>query len=751
MSKIVDVEVTEILPSGIKVRTVDGHDGFIRHRELSWDERSWITPELPSIGQVTKAKVIRDDANLGQYIHLSLRELNNPWDDINKKYKRGQPVRGEVVEVRYFGVFVQIEPGITAIIWPKNVPLLQIQSVRDIFSIGDQVHGVITHIDAGKRRIGINLTKRLNELWRLTPKFRKLYQLDLLQDFSEVNRLERDQIYQNNSVKLSSGSQQTDISIKNLILVIDDKKKELANICRSLENHFDINLECASSEAEAFSKVEKYIFDLVIIDLKLGDENGLLLGKKLIRHYPRLMVIITSTTVPPHYVLSEIRRIGFIFEIKQPEMIIETIELTYKDRGKDFKGTEYLLSSRGNFVRELGMTAFANYKLHEVLNNLIFHVVERTSISQAMVLDVDVSQKAVAIIAANPPLTMELHNRSEDGLYHSPVETVILHEVQFSAENIDQESDLRFKHFFPLFKYKSCICLPLKISGATMRHVLVMLSEHHQKLTDFDYSQAATIAVMLRAAIERSTLLDYMQRYEHRYTIGQLLNSLVHEIKPKLDGFEGLLQTVYLLLQEATTTNDLTTKNQCLVEVKNIVGETLQVKQTISDLVQAYMRIASKDLEAVDVNLVSHKVVRQMEAMAKEEGVTIEIDAKQDLPLALAVQTSLEQILTNVILNALQQINRKRIELERIARERNWDTSLFQKGLIIIQTRNIDDSTSPQSIEILVYDTGPGIHHSRREKIFLLDTSGRRRGHGLGLYISRNLVEMMGGAIKAFR
>jgi signal transduction histidine kinase len=54
----------------------------------------------------------------------------------------------------------------------------------------------------------------------------------------------------------------------------------------------------------------------------------------------------------------------------------------------------------------------------------------------------------------------------------------------------------------------------------------------------------------------------------------------------------------------------------------------------------------------------------------------------------------------------------------------------------------------PYPIQIIVIDTGPGIHYHQQERIFLLDTSTRRTGHGLGLYISRNLAETMGGRLR---
>jgi signal transduction histidine kinase len=48
----------------------------------------------------------------------------------------------------------------------------------------------------------------------------------------------------------------------------------------------------------------------------------------------------------------------------------------------------------------------------------------------------------------------------------------------------------------------------------------------------------------------------------------------------------------------------------------------------------------------------------------------------------------------------------------------------------------------------LVIDTGPGVRYPDQKRIFRLDTSTREEGHGWGLFISRNLVEIMRGRLR---
>jgi len=129
MKNRIEVEILEINARGIIVKILSSHEiGFIRRRELSWDRRVSVTPLLPQIGQ--KLKVISLPKKSG--VSFSLRQMSDPWQDAHKKFREGQVVRAEVVNIRHFAAFVQIEPGIDAVIWPRDMPLQNNQLPTDL-------------------------------------------------------------------------------------------------------------------------------------------------------------------------------------------------------------------------------------------------------------------------------------------------------------------------------------------------------------------------------------------------------------------------------------------------------------------------------------------------------------------------------------------------------------------------------------------------------------------------------------------
>lgn len=121
MARTVQVQVLEIRHGGVLVEIQeDTRVGFIRRRELSWDRRVSVPPSLPQVGEQIEAQIIQERRGT-HYIYLSRRQLTDPWQGAEGKYHLGDVVRGEVVNVRRFGVFVQIEPGIVAIVWPRDI------------------------------------------------------------------------------------------------------------------------------------------------------------------------------------------------------------------------------------------------------------------------------------------------------------------------------------------------------------------------------------------------------------------------------------------------------------------------------------------------------------------------------------------------------------------------------------------------------------------------------------------------------
>jgi len=171
-----------------------------------------------------------------------------------------------------------------------------------------------------------------------------------------------------------------------------------------------------------------------------------------------------------------------------------------------------------------------------------------------------------------------------------------------------------------------------------------------------------------------------------------------------------------------------------------------QDKAQLKELLDAYSRLVSGHFEAVDVAALLHKVKLQMDTKARHAGVEIHLEVPLNLPPVRAIASRFEQVVLNLVLNSIQQIEQQNDTLARINLSQYHGGRLVRHGLVIIRAE-YDEQNKPGFVKIKVVDTGPGVHYHKQQRIFLLDTSTRSRGHGLGLFISRNLMEMMGGRL----
>lgn len=90
-------------------------------------------------------------------IALSLREVpaSDPWKDLGKQYVEGAEVEGKVEQVSRFGIFVELEPGLTGLLPMSAVKLPEGGLARRTYPPGREIKVVIESIDRKRRRLGL--------------------------------------------------------------------------------------------------------------------------------------------------------------------------------------------------------------------------------------------------------------------------------------------------------------------------------------------------------------------------------------------------------------------------------------------------------------------------------------------------------------------------------------------------------------------------------------------------------------------
>ncbi|MBX6772640.1 MAG: HAMP domain-containing histidine kinase [Chloroflexi bacterium] len=206
----------------------------------------------------------------------------------------------------------------------------------------------------------------------------------------------------------------------------------------------------------------------------------------------------------------------------------------------------------------------------------------------------------------------------------------------------------------------------------------------------------------------------------------ELLSVVSHELRTPLAAIVGATD---LLLDSETA--GLTADQLRFLDAIRRNGHRMIT--LVNDLLEVSRLEAGRvelDLQPVDPGLLVRSVVRSVANLLEQKAQALEITVEPSVPPVLADRRRLEQILTNLLINASQYTQ--------------------PGGHIRVEVR----TAGADAVELAVADNGPGISPADQARIFEPfyrgTTAGSRREHGsgLGLAIARSLVELHGGQIR---
>ena len=149
---VVEGAVTAVTDFGVFVSFGEGMEGLIHISELAW-KRIDNPANLYKVGDEIKAEIINIS---GSKIFLSAKKLQtDPWDGVSDKYKVSQIVKGKVLKVNPFGLFVELDELIHGLAHISQLNLAQGQKIEDLFKANTDVDFEITSIEPKEHRLGL--------------------------------------------------------------------------------------------------------------------------------------------------------------------------------------------------------------------------------------------------------------------------------------------------------------------------------------------------------------------------------------------------------------------------------------------------------------------------------------------------------------------------------------------------------------------------------------------------------------------
>ena len=137
-----------------------GADGLLHISEMSWG-RVDNPKKIFSVGQEVKA-LIKDIQ--GEKIALSLKfEDTNPWLTADEKYAIGNVVKGRVARMTDFGAFVELEPGVDALLHVSQIAREHIDKPSSVLSIGQEIEAKVVDCRLEEKKISLSMKVLLPE------------------------------------------------------------------------------------------------------------------------------------------------------------------------------------------------------------------------------------------------------------------------------------------------------------------------------------------------------------------------------------------------------------------------------------------------------------------------------------------------------------------------------------------------------------------------------------------------------------
>ena len=133
---------------------IGGADGLLHISEMSWG-RVENPKKVFKVGDTVKTFI--KDIN-GSKIALSLKfEDENPWKDAAVKFAVGNEVTGKVARMTAFGAFVELEPGVDALLHVSQISKDHIEKPSDVLKVGDEVTAKVVDFNEADKKISLSV------------------------------------------------------------------------------------------------------------------------------------------------------------------------------------------------------------------------------------------------------------------------------------------------------------------------------------------------------------------------------------------------------------------------------------------------------------------------------------------------------------------------------------------------------------------------------------------------------------------
>lgn len=286
------------------------------------------------------------------------------------------------------------------------------------------------------------------------------------------------------------------------------------------------------------------------------------------------------------------------------------------------------------------------------------------------------------------------------------------------------------RKFLPTLHENGILCTALTDSAGKLLGMLAVL--HDQPIADRKFAESvlSVFAARVGAELERQRASDLetqrlleIAHISRISTMGEMATELSHELNQPLTAISGYSAAAGRLLAQGTGHGK---------EIRAALRDIERQAMRASEIIRRMRRFVSKKAvqrDVHEVNQMINDVISLVNAEARKHDVQLEVDLARQLPEVMIDRILIEQVMVNLIRNAIESLGSSRSADRRI----RVRSCLNDAGLI----------------EVEIADNGPGFTREAGQRLFEPFFSTKKDGMGMGLAISKSIMDAHQGYLEA--
>ena len=205
--------------------------------------------------------------------------------------------------------------------------------------------------------------------------------------------------------------------------------------------------------------------------------------------------------------------------------------------------------------------------------------------------------------------------------------------------------------------------------------------------------------------------------------LGEMVSGIAHELNQPLSAISTYCQSGLRIIEASREVPE---------KLDHILTESSLQAKRAGKIIHRMRQFAAKgkvQRRAIDLNRVIGDATDFIGSELDKQGITMQLDLARDLPSIMADSIQIEQVVLNLLYNAIEAMNE----------------ASYGRRELVVSSRQVEEG----QLEVMVRDSGPGLDPATSDRLFDTFFTTKEDGMGLGLAISRSIVEAHGGQLWA--